>query len=77
MHLFLDYNTIKCHFTAHTIVELCAIRDGEANCDVMSCADKHTHINSTPLHPPPPTQPLTCVLINNNTTSCGNLMTSC
>ena len=25
--------------TAHTIVELCAIRDGVANCDVMSCAD--------------------------------------
>ena len=22
---------------AHTIVELCAIRDGKANCDVMSC----------------------------------------
>ena len=36
---------IKAHFeketqnisTAHTIVELCAIRDGVANCDVMSC----------------------------------------
>ena len=25
--------------TAHTIVELCAIRDGVANCDVMSCTD--------------------------------------
>ena len=24
---------------AHTIVELCAIRDGIANCDVMSCTD--------------------------------------
>ena len=24
---------------AHTIVELCAIRDGVANCDVMSCTD--------------------------------------
>ena len=24
---------------AHTIVELCAIRDGVANCDVMSCRD--------------------------------------
>ena len=23
--------------TAHTIVELCAIRDGIANCDIMSC----------------------------------------
>ena len=25
--------------TAHTIVDLCAIRDGVANCDVMSCTD--------------------------------------
>ena len=25
--------------TAHTIVELCAIRDGVANCDVVSCTD--------------------------------------
>ena len=25
--------------TAHTIVELCAIRDGIAYCDVMSCTD--------------------------------------
>ena len=25
--------------TAHTIVELCAIRDGVANCAVMSCTD--------------------------------------
>ena len=25
--------------TAHTIVELCAIRDGAANCDVMSCTE--------------------------------------
>ena len=25
--------------TTHTIVELCAIRDGVANCDVMSCTD--------------------------------------
>ena len=25
--------------TAHTIVELCAIRDGVANCDIMSCTD--------------------------------------
>ena len=25
--------------TAHTIVELCAIQDGVANCDVMSCTD--------------------------------------
>ena len=25
--------------TSHTIVELCAIRDGVANCDVMSCTD--------------------------------------
>ena len=24
---------------AHTIVELCAIRDGIANCDVMSCTE--------------------------------------
>ena len=24
---------------AHTIVELCAIRDGVANCDVMSCTE--------------------------------------
>ena len=24
---------------AHTKVELCAIRDGVANCDVMSCTD--------------------------------------
>ena len=23
--------------TAHTIVELCAIRDGIANCDIMTC----------------------------------------
>ena len=38
---------IKTHFdndipnisTAHTIVELCAIRDGVANCDVMFCTD--------------------------------------
>ena len=37
--------SIKAHFkketqnisNAHTIVELCAIRDGVANCDVMSC----------------------------------------
>ena len=25
--------------TAHTILELCATRDGIANCDVMSCTD--------------------------------------
>ena len=25
--------------TAHTIVELCAKRNGLANCDVMSCTD--------------------------------------
>ena len=25
--------------TAHTIVELCAIRDGIANCDIMSCTE--------------------------------------
>ena len=25
---------------AHTIVELCAIRDGVANCDVMSCTEE-------------------------------------
>ena len=25
--------------TVHTIVELCAIRNGVANCDVMSCTD--------------------------------------
>ena len=25
--------------TAHTIVELCAIRDGVADCDVMSCTE--------------------------------------
>ena len=25
--------------TAHTIVELCAIRDGVANCDIMSCTE--------------------------------------
>ena len=25
--------------TAHTIVELCAIRDGIANCDVMFCTE--------------------------------------
>ena len=25
--------------TAHTIVDLCAIRNGIANCDVMSCTD--------------------------------------
>ena len=25
--------------TAHTIMELCAIRDGVANCDVMFCTD--------------------------------------
>ena len=24
---------------AHTIVELCAIRDGRANCDIMSCTE--------------------------------------
>ena len=24
---------------AHTIVELCAIRDGIANCDIMSCTE--------------------------------------
>ena len=25
--------------TVHTIVELCAIRDGVANCDVKSCTE--------------------------------------
>ena len=25
--------------TAHTIVELCAIRDGIANCDISSCTE--------------------------------------
>ena len=25
--------------TAHTIMELCAIRDGIANCEIMSCTD--------------------------------------
>ena len=25
--------------TAHTIVDLCAIRDGVANCDVVSCTN--------------------------------------
>ena len=25
--------------TAHIIVELCAIRDGVANCDIMSCTE--------------------------------------
>ena len=25
--------------TAHTLVELCAIRDGIANCDLMSCTE--------------------------------------
>ena len=25
--------------TAHTIVKLCAIRDGVANCDLMACTD--------------------------------------
>ena len=49
--LFMDINLliakIKVHFeketqnrsNAHTIVELCAIRDGIANCDVMSCTE--------------------------------------
>ena len=32
-------NDIQNISTAHTIVELCAIRDGVANCDVMSCTD--------------------------------------
>ena len=31
--------------TAHTIVELCAIRDGVANCDVMSCTDASNMID--------------------------------
>ena len=48
---FMDINLliakIKAHFekethsrsNAHTIVELCAIRDGIANCDIMSCTE--------------------------------------
>ena len=34
---------------AHTMVELCAIRDGTANCDVMSCteASKLIDLNSS------------------------------
>ena len=25
--------------TVHTLVEMCAIRDGVANCDIMSCTE--------------------------------------
>ena len=31
--------------TVHTIVELCAIRDGVANCDVISCTDASNMID--------------------------------
>ena len=31
--------------TAHTIMELCAIRDGAVNCDVMSCIDASNMID--------------------------------
>ena len=34
-----DKETQNKKSTAHTIVELCAIRDGVANCDVMSCTE--------------------------------------
>ena len=30
---------------AHTIVELCAIRDGIANCDIMSCTEASKFID--------------------------------
>ena len=29
----------------HTIVELCAIRDGIANCDIMSCTEANKLID--------------------------------
>ena len=34
---------------AHTIVELCAIRDGIANCDIMSCTEASKLIDSITL----------------------------
>ena len=36
--------------TAHTIVELYAIRDGVANCDVMSCTDASKMIDLISLY---------------------------
>ena len=36
--------------TAHTIVELCAVREGVANCDVMSCTDACKMIDLISLH---------------------------
>ena len=36
--------------TAHTIVELCAIRDGVADCDVMSCTDASKMIDLISLY---------------------------